>query len=287
MLFALAPVAGAQQLIGNSFDGILYEVNTLTGAVTNPQNTGITSVSGIEYDSSTGTLYGITGSLSNGVGNALYSFGLDGTPTLIGATGLTSIFEGDLALDPTSGLLYGIQDAPAPNFPRNLFTINKTTGAATVFGTITANVDLSALTFDAAGNLYVLDTINETVLTVDKTNGTVLLTTNLNQALGQVAGFEFDPTSGLFYVADGFFGTSNLYTLDVPTGALSLVGPTGLAPLSPDGLAGLTILPSGVQLLQVVPEPNVVVFAGAFALLIGGLGVQRRRLVRVAAHRQH
>ena len=53
--------------------------------------------------------------------------------------------------------------APAgePDHARDLFTINTSTGAATLVGDLNLPTsDLSAMAFDSTGNLYVIDTQN-------------------------------------------------------------------------------------------------------------------------------
>lgn len=249
LLLAAAPPARAG-LLGNDFDGILYDIDPATGAATNPRLTGLPNLAGIEFDAATNTLYGLT--TFNGIGvfeNSLFRIDpATGTPTLIGATGLV-ILEGGLGIDPTTGTLYGLQGGA-----RELFTLNTATGAATVVGSIPSG-DTSALAFDAAGNLFVLDTVLDTLLEVNKADGSVIDSTPLSTGLGVVAGFDYDPTTGAFYVADGGSGTNNLYTLNTTTGVLTLVGPTGVF----DGLAGLTFVPG----LAAVPRTGVADPGGA------------------------
>jgi DNA-binding beta-propeller fold protein YncE len=82
--------------------------------------------------------------------------------------------------------------------------------------------------------------------------------------LGFTAGMDFHPATGALYVADGGLGdgTNKLYTLDPTTGALTLVGPTGV----PAGLAGLTFA---------IPEPTTSLLAGVS--LMNGIFQGRRR----------
>lgn len=182
-----------------------------------------------------------------------------GTSTLVGATGLR-VFEGDLAFDPTSGILYGLQDVPSGS-TRNLFTINTATGQGTVIGNINApNLDLSAMAFDSSGTLFVIDTENSQLFTVNKGNAGILTTVSLNTKLGETAGSAFDPSTGTLYVADGGTGgTNKLYTLDTSTGILTPVGNTGTR----IGIAGLTF---------VVPEPSSLALVSLGWLVLVGMG---------------
>jgi DNA-binding beta-propeller fold protein YncE len=133
------------------------------------------------------------------------------------------------------------------------------TGVATVVGNINTLGDLSAMAFDDGGTLYAIDTTGELLLTLNKSNAQIITSVPLSRPLGAVAGMDFHPDSDVLYVADGFTaGTDLLFTLDVNTGILTEVGPTGLA----NGLAGL----------EFVPEPATLAL-----LLIGGLPLIRRR----------
>jgi hypothetical protein len=272
-----APIARAQSLLGNSFDGVLYDVNVATGATTNPRSigTGANSVMGIAF-APNGALYGLTTFLSTPA-NALIAINpVTGASTTIGSTGL-SLAEGDLAFDPTSGALYGISHMDVGN--RQLFTVDVATGAGTIVGTLGGlnDYDFSAMTFASDGTLYMLGSAILTqatrLLTVNKSTAAITNAVTLSSDFGGTAGMDFHPLTGALYVVDGgvdipiVAGTDNLYTVNLSTGALTLVGPTGLA----DGLAGLAF---------VVPEPTSVGLA-----LAGVVGLAMRRRVRAMAHR--
>jgi DNA-binding beta-propeller fold protein YncE len=258
--------AHAQTLLGNSFNGVLYDVNLGTGAATNPRPIGVgaDSLTGIAFAPS-GALYGLT-TFSGTPGNSLVSINpATGASTQIGFTGLP-IAEGDLAFDPTSGLLYGMQDVSQND--RRLFTINLATGAGTSLGLLGASPgnDFSAMTFSPDGTLNVLSTGEgaspSRLLTVNKATAATISSVDLSLDLGFTAGMDFHPLTGTLYVADGGFndGTDSLYTLNPATGAVTLIGPTGLA----DGLAGLAF---------VVPEPT----GAAMLIAVCGAVVAMRR----------
>ena len=259
-----ATIASAESiLLGNSFSGVLFDVDIATGATTNPRDTGITNLTGIAFSPS-GTLFGLTSFFTSGTDNALYTFDTaTGAPTLVGSTGLT-LAEGDLVFDPTTGTLYGIEGLSGAD--RTLFTIDPTTGAATTIGAVgILNVnDLSAMAFDVAGNLFIVDTAIAALLRVNKATGAVLNSVPLSVgSLGPLAGLAFDPDTGIAYFANGGGSANNLYTLNTTTGALTLIGPNA-------GLAGLAFAPAQTA----VPEPGT--------LLLFGVGVAmfmaRRRI---------
>jgi len=176
---------------------------------------------------------------------------------LVGPTGLPFLVEGDLAFNPVDGMLYGLQDGGTSLLERNLFRINTANGSATIIGSLGTTGDYSAMAFTPAGVLYVVDDrpnnddlANAVLSIVDASNGTVTSSTQLNLRLGSTLGMAIDPTTGVAYLADGGGGasTTSLFTLDFPTGTLTLIGPLG----DPSGVAGLAFV--------TVPEPSSLVF---------------------------
>ena len=229
---ALGSSALAAPLYANDFAGNIYDINLTTGAATNARK-------------ATSALIGIAG-----LGDSLYSvqitLGPDyliridpatGAATQVGEiTGISNPYEGDLAFDPITTGLFAVNDANALG-ERLLYTIGPD-GASTQIGPIATGGDHSAMAFDAAGHLFVLDTAaGGKLIRVDPTNANQISSVPLSIPLGDTAGMAIDPDTGIAYVADGNVrGTNNLYTINLNTGQLMLVGSTGLA----NGLAGLT-----------------------------------------------
>lgn len=249
--------ASAGVMYGVSFasteGSILYQVDPQSGLASNPKPTGLDHVVGIAFGSD-GTLYGLTNATTPTHPNTLVRINsTTGAAQVVGSTGLDNMAEGDLAYDRTTDSLYGMYHLAGGQ--RKLFTVNASTGAATALPSSLAG-DPSAMAFDAAGNLYVIDTALAKLHTVNKATGATLTTLSLSRSLGAVAGMAVDPATGIFYVADGDSGgTDHLYTLDPTTGLLTDIGPTGLA----NGLAGLAI----------VPEPASIVLLSAGVMWLG------------------
>jgi hypothetical protein len=90
-----------------------------------------------------GVLYGL---VQAGTGSLYRINTTTGVATLIGNLGLTNIVEGDLAFDPTTGNLYGLQDQVGNNL--FLFSINPSTGVGADIGIVAAvnGSDFSAMT---------------------------------------------------------------------------------------------------------------------------------------------
>src|SRR5438105_6673626 len=112
------PAAAA--LLGIAGDNdVLYDINPVTAAATNPRPVG-SKINMIAWSPS-GTLYGVSQGTPSDVppGGMLYSINpATGTPTLLATLDTFVYTEGDIACDPTSGVLYAI-DAPG-----QLFSIN-------------------------------------------------------------------------------------------------------------------------------------------------------------------
>src|SRR5215469_3863936 len=211
--------SGWAALIGNDFNGILYDVNQTTGAATNPRPTGISNLAGIAFNSS-GVLYGIAMQAQS---ESLYRINpVTGASTLIGTSSVFNPFtdsfvEGDLRFDPVSGTLFGVEyesvpfSAPVPKG----FTINSGTGViSNLFNLPCFNnsciVDYSALAINSGGQLYVLDTASLDpfghLIAGSGNPFTTTLNVNLSVPLGDLAGMDFDPTTDILYVADGGTG---------------------------------------------------------------------------------
>lgn len=251
---ALVSSASAATLAGISPDGIVYHLNPLTGHASNPWDTGLGSVVGMSY-SPNGEIYVLTN--SSAVDHPAWLYAIDSAHGIapVGPTGLPALVEGDIAIDPATGTLYGGYDTE--NNGRRLFTLDPSSGTATYLP-FTPGGDISALAFDDGGALYALDTLFNRLLTVDKTNGAQLTSVTLNRTLGPTAGMTFDPDTGTLYAVDGGAGASAFYKLDPATGVVTTVGLTGV----PAGFAGLAF----------VPEPGTLVL-----LALGAAAWARRR----------
>jgi DNA-binding beta-propeller fold protein YncE len=230
-------------LLGNSgganATSRLYTIDARTGRGMQPRETGSMYLMGIAFDAQ-GRLWGVT-TFASTPPNSLVRVDPDsGALTNVGPTGFNQLIEGDLAFHPSTGVLYAIQDT-GPHY-RGLFTLNLDTGAATHVGDIGPGEvsDLSAMTFDIAGELYVIDTERELVLRVDENTAQILSQTPLSSPLGDTAGLAYHPLEERYYIADGNVnGTNSLYTIELASGQLTLIGATEV----PDGLAGLAFRP--------------------------------------------
>jgi len=215
LAIALPASAG---LLGISGDSVLYDINTSNGTPTNPRTVG-NKVLMIAMSPS-GTLYGVSQGTPTDVpaGGMLYTIDVTfGTPTLVDTLDQYLFVEGDIAVDPTTSILYGVDGQGI------LYTISTVTAQVTTVGTVsTNNIDLSAMTFDAAGNLYMVDSFGPTLLRVNKTNGSIISSLPLDPINQEVGGLVFSPGGTLFHAAGT---TSKLYTVNTITGNCPTLGP--------------------------------------------------------------
>jgi hypothetical protein len=222
-------------LLGIGFDdGKLYDISTSNAATSNPRPVG-PKINMITFAPS-GVLYGVSQGFPTDVpaGGKLFTINVTtGAPTYVATLNTFVVTEGDIACDPTNGVLYAVDGGG------QLFTINTTTGAGTVIGTIPGNVDLSAMAFDGSGNLYIVDQFGPALLKVNKFNAAIISSVNMSSVDTQIGGLAFEPGSGTLYYCGGT-PTTKLYTVNPVTGVATL---KGSKPAVIDGVSGLAFLP--------------------------------------------
>lgn len=210
----------------------LWDIDATTGLPSNPRvvstapNRSIHSIAFAPW----GTLYGVSHGQPSNVPSAgkLYTITLTGVATLIGTMTQFVGPEGDIAFDPTTGLLYAVSGTGP------LFRIDTADASCTPVGNLPTDLpggaDYSGLAFDADGQLFVWSTFGQVVRRVDKTNANVLATVSLSSSAGgSIGGMAFDPSTGTAYIAGGESGSAQLSTVDTTLGTRTAVGPlTGM-----------------------------------------------------------
>jgi hypothetical protein len=209
--------------------GNLYDVSVLSGAGSNPRavSTAPRNSPNMIASGALGTLYAV--SQGNFPDGHLYTIDpASGAATYIADLTEFVVVEGDIAMDPTTGTLYGLDGNG------ELFIINTTNGACTIVGdlTLAGNSDHSAMAFNARGELFVWDSFDSSVLhRVNKNDASVISSVNLSMSPGsEVGGMSFDPISGIAYLAAGSGANSKLYEVDTTGGLVTLIGPTSGIP---------------------------------------------------------
>lgn len=142
-----------------------------------------------------------------------------GTVTLGGA----AIDTDGLAISHTQGLL-GFQMGTAGS---RLLRLDPATAVATAIGPVLSGRNIRGAVFDLADTLRVLDAANHQLLQIDPTTGLIVgapvaLTLGGNPFMLQIGTDIAVRANGTPYVAS-YSSQSDLYTLDMATGALTLV----------------------------------------------------------------
>jgi hypothetical protein len=219
--------------------GELYIINSSTGAVIQdigPLNNATNlnyAMTGLAFDPVSGMLYGSTasGSSNPSTRNLLVTINpASGRVTVKGPYNLSGAAAGgsmaDISFDPTTGVLYGI----STNGGAHLYSINTTTGAATLVGN-------SGFTFTNGGGVAVSPT--GTVLgvplpanfgTYDKVTGAFTNIGNPAKPTGRGYGalaFDGSTLYGLNVASPP--AAPHLVTIDTTTGAVTDIGATVVA----------------------------------------------------------
>jgi hypothetical protein len=284
-LFFLSTLAAtqAQVFYGATSSGStseLYTIDPSTGAATAvgalvDSSENSYAITGLAFDSVTGTLYGSTSNSSPTLLQGLVKIDpATGLVTQIGTfnTGVASNTMADITFDSSSGTLYG-----AGSHNGNLYSINVASGLATLVGPSGyASVRGNGMAADAAGTIWGAPIGGDggELVNYSKANGAVTNVAALSGgpfppgAFGPnpIAALTFDSTGTLYGVAVDFTsaGTNrptHLVTINLANGAITDVG------ASVDFLDALVY----------VPEPASAVLFGTGLALLAIVGIRRRR----------
>jgi len=223
------PLYAAEILVSDSL-GDIADVNSATGAVTNFES--LTNANNRLFDvayTSSGTLYGTT-ELS------LYSIS-GGAATPIGGA-----YSGGLHMSALTGFGTGLLGAA--NNSTSIYTINTSSGVATVNGTYSSGGYTSAGDLAFAGSTLYDDVVGSNGYDelVNASSGTVVGYFCLGAAcdFSDFYGLAYDPTTDTMY---GVAGTQ-VYTVDLSTGGLTADGNWSSNSLGLQSATGATIAPT-------------------------------------------
>ena len=259
--FDFNPAVDRIRLVSNT--GQNLRLNPITGAVaatdtnlsfaTGDTNASATpNIASIAYSNnspgvSTTTLYGIDANL-----NALVSQGsVNGTPTspntgqlfTIGALGVDTTELAGFDLAPTSNAAFASLTTQGATGSQ-LYTINLTTGAATLVGPIGGGALVRDLAFvPKVESIFALTSANRILVFNSGTPGTIARTLVITGLTGseRVIGIDFRPATGqLFAVTDA----SRIYAINTTTGVAIQSGTTAFTPAASGTSFGIDFNPA-------------------------------------------
>jgi hypothetical protein len=159
----------------------------------------------------------------------------NGTATLVGQTGTGADGFNGIAYDWTDGTYYGATGS-------SLYTFDNSTGTATLVGPFNNTGGLAIdIAIDCNGIMYMHDLGLDNIYTVDKSTGNATLVgpTGFDANFGQGMGYDHDAGTLYLFAFNNTTFTAQLMTVDVNTGAATMVFDYGLDQHAPfDGQAG-------------------------------------------------
>jgi len=245
MLGATASAAPVLYGVSSSNPGVLYTIDTATGAATEVVLLNdVLSFTGLEflgedlYVSDIGSFGGSFGRIDLNTGAVTVLSNQAGSDNWWG-----------LAANEALGILYTIADGDT------LAAVDTTGASVSVGATGFSNLG-AGLAFDAGtSTLYALG-FDGGLYTVDTSTGAATLVGATGLSFPNVhQGLAINPETGVLYMNDAD-GLDSLYTIDKQTGLATLVGPNG--PVAGFGIDGLAFLNSTSE----VPEPATFALVG-------------------------
>lgn len=235
----------------------LYDIDTGTGAagLVNSFPSEFTQVTAMAYDPISGNLYGI----SRITDSLIIIDPADASISVVGDLGIDAV-AGGLAYDVNSQTMY-YAHIPSTLDETSLYSINTSTGAATLIGLAGDPLTLNGLTFDPNSNtLYGSSGATGQLYTLNTSTGEATAVGALGIPDFGDHGLAYDAVNDILYISDAVNNPS-LWTVNTSTGAASEVGTLG-QPIS--ALAYENPIP--------VPEP-----VSLTLILLGGAVLLRRR----------
>ena len=255
LIAAINPSAKAGMVGVDNLTKNLLSIDETTGAATVLSTLNITAgISGMTLDPTTQTLYGFdTGNLDVISINAL-----TGDVTVVADL---SFEMNTLAFDQSTNTLYGVDKA----LIQKLYTIDTGAGTATVGPTIdTENGGIHGMTFDASGNLFATNTLDDELLEINTSDGTTTMLVDLAPDFDRMFSLAYDQSTGSLFGVNSPAGPDELVRFD-PTGSTFTTDGVLVGTISGStDIVSLADAPSAAP----VPEPSSIALLG-----MGGLGM--------------
>jgi len=218
--------------------GTLYTVDPASGLVLttigllNDVNGNNYPMAGLKYNPITGILYGAT---ANSLVNPNSLVTVDPATARVTVIGPFGQVLTDIAIDPTSGIMYGIS-----GFNEKFFTINTTTGQAVQIGSTGIGfANGGGFAADGTGALFGIS--NESFYSFNKTSGMATLVGPTN--LGNLVKAADFGSSGVFYGLEGGGGIDNTHLRWLDTCNVTTGNCTRIAPILINDLDALAFIP--------------------------------------------
>ncbi|MBA8889359.1 hypothetical protein FHW12_003602 [Dokdonella fugitiva] len=165
--------------------------------------------------------------------NELYTLDTtDGTKTLVGWPVPQMAQPNEqwwgVAWDPASGALYAVTNAT--NGWSGLYTIDRQSAVATFVGRIDVGTSttIADIAIDQSGAMVGLDTLNDTLVAIDKATGQASVVGPLGVDAKFAQGIKFDRATGvLYWTSYDATGAAAVATIDPITGTPTPVAPSG------------------------------------------------------------
>lgn len=152
-----------------------------------------------------------------------------GEPTLIAQVPIPASGPGSNpyggAWDPYTNKMYMTTVASGTRTSQ-LYTLDVATGFAEPLGGPIAERLINEIAIDANGLMYGIDTYNDVLVAIDKTNGEAQAIGPTGLLLWLSQGLDFDDRTGTLYLGAFDQNIGNVYTIDTTTGQATLVGPS-------------------------------------------------------------
>lgn len=229
------------------FDTATPGTVTTIGAITGLQ--GSDAILGMDFRPADGLLYAI----AKDAGNAGHIYTINAST---GAATLVSTLAADpadltLPFTTMNGTDFGVDFNPVPDRLRVVSDTGQNLRINVQTGLVTTDGDLNPGNPDIVGGAYInsfAGATTTTLYTIDSTtdqlfiqnppnNGTQALVGSLGVNVGTVLGFDVYGSGNTGYLAATVAGTTNFYTVNLATGAATLVGAVGAGATAVKGLA--------------------------------------------------
>jgi hypothetical protein len=165
--------------------------------------------------------------------NQLYTLDTtDGSKTLVGWPVPQGIHANEqwwgASWDPASGHFYAVTNAS--NGWSGLYTIDLATAVATFVGSIDIGLQttIADIAIDQSGQMYGLDTLNDSLLAIDKTTGHASVVGPLGVDAKFAQSIKFDRSNGtLYWTSYDATGAAAVATISPVTGVPTPIAPSG------------------------------------------------------------